>query len=171
MTAYQRYKNAELSRGMLVDGHLVGYLADQANGRNEWVSKFEVPLGQRLLHLNVHNLRARSTYGKALASAVKSAQNYTVQDDNGKRYQIVGKYAVARVGDDEVFEVQYFSHQAGSMGGVGKFEKIQDRHLTREYELVLLFLVDPGVTIVQFSTGGSASRADDLSNEGLVSPD
>ncbi len=170
MTSYQPSSNLDIRKGALADGHLVGYLVDQADGRKPPVSSFDVPRDKRLLHLNVQNLRARSTYGKALASAVKSSQNYTVEDYNGKRYQLVGKYAVARVGNDEVFEVQYFSHQAGSIGGVGKFKSIQDKHLTREYELVLLFLVDPGAQIVRFSTGGSASRGDDLRNEGLTAP-
>lgn len=170
LTAYQQYKNADVSSGALVDGHLVAFLADQEQGNNAPVSSLSVPSDKRLLQLNVANLRARSTLGGALTHAVKTVQNYLVQDANGNNYQMVGKYAVANVGGDDIFEVQYFSNQAGSIGGVGAFERIQDSHLQGEYELVFLFLVDPGVEIIRFTTGGSASRADDLANEGLVAP-
>jgi len=171
LTKYQTYKNADVGRGALLEGGLIAYLVDQADGTDEPVKRLEVPESARLLHLNVDNLRARSGLGRILSQATKTIQNYTVTDDRGKTYQLVGKYAVAKVGNDELFEVQYFPNQAGTVGGVGKFEKIQDAHLTGEYELVLLFLVDPGVTIVRFSTGGSATRADDLENEGLVAPE
>ncbi len=171
LTKYMQYKNADVARGALQEGGLWGYIAEQADGTNEQVKTFAVPENSRLLHLNVDNLRARSGLGRILSQTTKTVQNYIVTDDRGKTYQMVGKYAVAKVGNDELFEVQYFPEQVGTVGGVGKFEKIQDAHLTGEYELVLLFLIDPGATVVRFSTGGSATRAEDLENEGLVAPE
>ena len=94
----------------------------------------------------------RAGLGKALSFAVKTLQNYTVEDE-------------------QMIEVQCFSHQAGSIGGLGKFSKVQDRHLKGDYTFVLLFLVDPGAHIIYFSTGGRESRRDDLFEENLVAPD
>ena len=57
--------------------------------------------------------------------------------------------------------------------GLGQFEHIDERKLddNADYVLVYLFLVEPGARIVRFSTGGSADRADDLTEENLVAPD
>jgi hypothetical protein len=90
--------------------------------------------------------------------------------EGGNPYQVVGKYAIAAVNGTRMIEVQYFSNQAGSIGGLGKFDKIKDADLKDDYQLVLLFLVDPGVRIISFSTGGDATRADDLKSENLVAP-
>ena len=69
-----------------------------------------------------------------------------------------------------MLEVQYFPEQAGTAGGLGKFTQILDRHLKGDYQLVMLFLVDPGATMVSFSTGGSATRKDDLRDDNLKAP-
>ncbi|MCH8148063.1 MAG: hypothetical protein IH987_08745, partial [Planctomycetes bacterium] len=103
--------------------------------------------------------------------AGKVVQNYFVEDDNGNRSAMIGKYAIANVNDKRIIEVQYFPEQAGTIGGLGQFKQIKDRHLKKDYELVLLFLVEPGATIMSFSAGGSAQRRDNLSGENLVAPD
>jgi len=170
LRAYQALRDASFSRQGMDNGHLVGYVDEQESGSGRAVRKFDVPPEKRLLHLNVGRLHARSGLGQALDFAATTVQNYVVEDSNGQRYQIVGKYAIANVEGRQVIEVQYFPNQAGSIGGLGQFNKIQDQHLKDDYELVLLFLVDPGATIVSFSTGGAATRADDLREENLVAP-
>jgi hypothetical protein len=170
MRSYQRFKNAEISRGALIDGHIVGAADDQANGTNPPVSRFDVPRDKRLLQLNVSRLKARSAYGRALSQAVTTVQNYFVMDDRGRRYSIIGKYAIATVGGRRVIEVLYFSSPTGSIGGLGKFNRIDERKLKPDDRFALLFLVDPGARIVSFSTGGAASRQDDLAADNLVAP-
>jgi len=170
MKSYRQLQNAEISRGALTDGHLVGEVDQQASGTDSAVTKFAVPEDQRLLQLNTGFLQARSGLGRAISFAVGTAQNYFVTVEGGNRYQMVGKYAIADVNGTKIIEVQYFSNQAGSIGGVGKFDKIKDADLKGDYQLVLLFLVDPGVRITSFSTGGDATRADDLTAENLVAP-
>ena len=66
--------------------------------------------------------------------------------------------------------MQYFPGQVGTVGGVGAFSRIKEDRLGNDGQLVLLFLVEPGVQIVSFSTGGSASRRDDLRSENLTAP-
>lgn len=170
MRSYRRLKNAEISRGALVGGHLVGDVDRQASGTDPLVSKFDVPRDKRLLQLNVGRLKARSALGRAISFAVATVQNYFVQDANGRRYKVVGKYAVATVGGRKVMEIQYFGNRVGSIGGIGKFSRINEKNLKRDDEFLLLFLVDPGARIVSFSTGGSASRSDDLTDENITAP-
>ena len=106
-----------------------------------------------------------------LDHAARTVQNYLVEDAGGKRYKVIGKYAIADVDGQQTIEVQYFPEPAGTIGGLGAFSKIDETKLQGDYEFVLLFLVDPGARITSFSTGGDASRADDLSGENLVAPD
>lgn len=170
LRAYRQLKNPELKRGTLVGGHLVAFLDEQDGGSDRAVSKLKVPSGKRLLHLHTEKLHARSGIGKIMSLAVTVGQNFTVADESGHVYKFVGKYAQANVNGRRVFEIQYFSEPAGTIGGLGKFDAIKDRHLKDDYQFVLLFLVDPGASIVSFSTGGSASRKDDLRGEGIVAP-
>lgn len=171
MRNYRQLKNAELAKNLLKEGHLVGYSDEQENGTQTEVAKFEIDPDRRLLHLHIRNLQARSGLGKSLSFAIKTLQNYYVEDNAGNRYKIIGKYSIASVEGRDVVEVQYFPNQAGTIGGVSDFDKIKDRHLKgKKYELAFLFLVRPGVTITAFSTGGTSTRRDDLTNENLVAP-
>ncbi len=171
LTAYQQLNNVELSGSKMVHGHLVGEVSAQDGGQQPPVTTFDVPDDKRLLQLNTTKLHTRSGLGKALANAASTVQNYLVEDDNGNKSRICGKYAIATVNGKKMIEVQYFKVQAGTIGGVRKFEKIKDANLKKNYELVLLFLVEPGAEMVRFTTGGAATRADDLTTENLVAPD
>ena len=171
LTSYQRLKNADLKRGAIVAGHLVGNVGDQADGKDRPISKFSVPEDKRLLQLSTIKLQARSGIGRIFTQVISTVQNYYVEDDRGRQYKIVGKYAIANVNGQQVFEVQYFSELAGAMGGLGKFSRIQEKNLGPQDTFALLFLVDPGARITAFSTGGDATRRDDLTSENLVAPD
>jgi hypothetical protein len=171
LKAYRKAGNTEVSRNTLVHGHLVGEVGQQAAGSDPPVTKFAVPEGKRLLHLNTGFLEARSGLGRALSRAVAIAQNYTVMDDRGNPYPIAGKYAIADVNGTRVVEVQFAPDENALMGGgLGPFERVKDDHLKGDYQLVMLFAVNPGVKIVSFSTGGDATRKDDLTAENLTAP-
>ncbi len=170
VTAYRDLNNTEVVNGALVGGHFQADAADQEGGHDPPISKFRVPEDRRLLQLNVGRIKALSLFGRALSHAVSVVQNYKVTDANGKEYKIIGKYALAHIGGKKVFEVQYFPDQAGTVGGLGKFNRIKENDLKRGDDIVFLFLVDPGARIVSFSTGGAASRSDDLASENLVAP-
>jgi hypothetical protein len=170
MTAY-RGVNAEISKGAISGGHLVGDVDQQAGGKGLPVAKFDVPEDKRLLQLNSEHLQARSTLGKAMSQAITTVQNYWVEDTNGRRHTLAGKYAIADVGGQKVIEIQYFRESVGTtMGGLGAFERIKERDLKPDDEFVLLFLVDPGARIVAFSTGGPTTSRDDLTTENLTAP-
>lgn len=171
MTSYQQVRGLNANGEALTDGQIWGEVARQDGGTDRPLKRFDVPDDKRMLQLNTSRLHARSGLGQALEFAASTVQNYFVEDANGKRYKIQGKYAIANVNGTQTIEIQYFLNQAGTIGGVGKFTKIKDSDLEGDYELVILFLVDPGVEIVSFSTGGAATRGDDLRGEGLVAPE
>ena len=171
LNAYQKVRDVTVRRGELRGGHLHGVLGEQDEGEDRTISKFSVPDDMRLLQLNTGRLQTRSGIGQVLDMASRTVQNYYVEDTGGKQYKVIGKYAIANVDGQEMIEVQYFPEQAGTIGGLGEFRKIDDTKLKGDYAYVLLFLVDPGAKITSFSTGGSATRADDLSAENLVAPD
>lgn len=170
MRAYQGRQDPQINGEVMTRGHLVGEVAQQANGTDPPVSRFMVPEGMRLLHLSAERLTASSIYGRALNQAVTTVQNYYVEDTNGNRYRLIGKYTIATVRRRQYIEVQYFHDQAGSVGGLGKFRRTRERNLTDQDQFVLLFLVDPGVQIVAFSTGSTATRRDDLTTDNLIAP-
>ncbi len=168
---YQDLNNLSTRRRKMNNGHLRADVDLQAAGSDRPIKEFDVPSDKRLLQLNMSRLHALSGLGRAIDFAGKVVQNYFVEDDNGNRSAMIGKYAIANVNDKRIIEVQYFPEQAGTIGGLGQFKQIKDRHLKKDYELVLLFLVEPGATIMSFSAGGSAQRRDNLSGENLVAPD
>lgn len=170
MKSYRRLKNVEIRNDKLTSGHLVGEFDGQADGRDPPVRRFDVPRDKRLLQLHTSRLQTRSFLGGALDLASSTVQNYFVEDLDGNHHKIVGKCAVADVNGTRFVEVQYFRDPIGTIGGPGKFDKIKKGDLKGDYELILLFLVDPGVEIVSFQTGGSATRADDLRGENLIAP-
>ncbi len=170
MTDYQK-AGVEHAREALTSGHIYGKVADQGTGgSNPRIAKFDVPSEQRLFHLEVRQLRARSGFGRALSQAVTTASNYLLEDDTGKKYPVVGQYAVANVGGDEFVEIQYFPEDVAvsNRGGIREFRRIKKRELdAADSRLVYLFLVDPGAGIKSFSTG---RRSADLSDLDLIAP-
>lgn len=170
LRSYRSLRNVDTGSNELKGGHLLGEVDKQEGGTDPVLSRFDVPSDKRLLHLNVGALQARSTLGRALSQAVSVVQNYVVQDAAGRQYKFIGKYALANVRGQKIIEVQYFPEQVGTVGGVGAFSRIKEDRLGNDGQLVLLFLVEPGVRIVSFSTGGAASRRDDLRSENLTAP-
>lgn len=171
MKSYQATKNPEISKRKLASGHIIGEIDQQPGGQSPPITTFDVPRDKRLLHLNTGKLQTRSSLGRALGQAVAVAQNYFVEDSNGARYRFIGKYAIASVNGKDIIEIQYFPEQIGTVGGLGAFSKINERQLKTGDKIVLLFLVNPGAEIDSFSTGGSATRRDDLRAETLVAPE
>jgi hypothetical protein len=161
-------EGAEVAAGVLKTGHMIASLDEQGGtGTQPPASRFEVPQDKRLLQLNVRQLQAGSTYGRALSFAVRTIRNYLVTDEQGEKYELIGQYAIANVDGEQVIEIQYFPQQIGSMGrGVGEFQRIKERHLNRrDTTLVYLFLINPGRQVIEFSTGRGGTN---LRNEHLV---
>lgn len=170
MRSYRRLANVSVEGGALANGHVVGKVTEQEGGSDPEIARFQVPADKRLMHLNSNFLDARSGLGRAISQAVGAVQNYHVTDANGNRYTLAGKYAIASADGVEWVEVQYFPDQAGMAGSNQPLAEIKEQHLSGDYTLVLLFLVDPGARITAFSSGSAATAGDDLSSQNLVAP-
>ncbi|MCH7720805.1 MAG: CvpA family protein [Planctomycetes bacterium] len=169
-------RDPEFDRGrnMIRQGELLADLdkQDGSSSRNALVERLWIPNDKRLLQFSATNLQARSTLGRAKQFAVKVLENYEIHGANGQTYTMVGKYAIAEVGGQQLFELQYFPEYAAAGARTHRqFQRIRDRHLSGNYTLVFLYLIDPGVELVKFSTGGSSSYAQDLRQMNLVAPD
>jgi len=165
LTAYQGA--TDVQNGSLVEGSVRGNAAEQgAVRRDAEVARFQVPEGKALLHLNVESLRAGSLAGQVLNFAAQTVENYIVEDDRGNQLTPVGKYATAKIGDDEIFELQYYPQPGGR---VKPFELIKSAHLKKDYQLVYLYLLDSGAKAMKFSPGGNL-RTIELDGENLVAP-
>lgn len=160
MTAYTA-REVENRGTLLIQGHLLGKFQEQGEKHgNEALNSLKVPDGKFLLQLNVERLQAGSTLGKALNFTVQTIENYLVEDDRGKTYEHVGKYAIANVGGEAWVEVLYFPEYAESGGRIGTFDKIKNQHFQHDYQLVYLYLIDPGAKVVKFTTAGSKQPID-----------
>jgi hypothetical protein len=171
MTNYQQ-TGLEGRGNLMSSGHIYGRTADQEEGSSREVSKFDVPSDKRLFQLDVERLQAGSTLGKALQFAVTSLKDYQLHDESGKRYPVVGQFAIADVDGSEVVEVQYYPEAvaATNRGGLREFRLIKKRHLKgRKYKLVYLFLVDPGAKLTEFTTG-AGRHPTDLTKFNLTAP-
>ncbi len=168
MTDYQS-AGADGRGDTLSTGHIYGKVSEQSSGSSRKITAFEVPDDKRMFQLDVQVLRAGSTLGKALEFAVKSVKNYKLYDDRGNQVPVYGQIVVADVNGDQVIEAMYYPEEVASTnrGGTRDFRLVKDRHLKRNYQLVYLFLVDPGVKLTKFSTG---RKSMDLSNLNLVAP-
>ncbi|MCH7700401.1 MAG: CvpA family protein [Planctomycetes bacterium] len=170
-------RDPEFDRGrnMIRQGELLADLdkQDGSSSRNTLVERLWVPDDKRLLQFSASNLRGGSALGRAKLFAVKVLENYEIHGANGQTYTMVGKYAIAEVGGQHLFELQYFPVYAAAGARTHRqFQRIRDRHLSGDnYTLVFLYLIDPGVQVVKFSTGGSSSYAQDLTQMNLVAPD
>ena len=169
LTAYRDQRNLDTAGEVLRGGHLVANLDQQHGGTDQPLKRFDVPADKRLLHFNVTTMQAQSTLGKAMSQAVQVGQNYYVEAAGGAQFKIVGKYAKANVNGTETLEIQFFPEQVGTVGGLGKFARIDEDELKQDDQVVLLFLVDPGSELVAFSTG-SSSRKEDIRAQTLVAP-
>ncbi len=169
LTSYQA-TGADGRGSDLSTGHVYGKVADQSSGSSRRISTFTIPSDKRMFQLDVRKLQAGSTLGKALQFAVTSVKNYTLTDEQGNRIPVYGQFVVADVDGEQVIEVQYYPEavSGSNRGGIRDFRLVKKRHFDRgDYQLVYLFLVDPGVKLTKFSTG---RKSMDLSFLNLVAP-
>lgn len=169
-----KFESAELEQtaGALANGHVYGNAGEQGGDGSNKLTTFAVPAGKRMFQLDVQQLRAGSTLGQALNFAVTSLKDYQLNDEAGNRYPVVGQFAQANVDGVDVVEVQYFPETAEMLnrGGMRPFRRIRKSDLESDQSrLVLLFLVQPGAKLTEFTTG-AGRRPTDLRSFNLTAP-
>ena len=117
------------------------------------VSNFFVPPGMQLFQLSVTRGEARSIFGRALQFTRTTLAQYTVIDEQGRRYFRIGEIRIAKVGTQEKVEIQYWPQAEMPERCIRSPRTIQDNNLTGDYTLIYLFLIPEGKTPVKFDTG------------------
>ncbi|HKQ49036.1 MAG TPA: CvpA family protein [Phycisphaerae bacterium] len=121
------------------------------------VTKFYVPEGKRMVQVGADKKDALSLFGRALNYATNVAAQIRLTDSEGTDYFAIGVYSAAPVGGKMVFEVQYYPESEQPERSLKKAKKLTEnvlRSTNPEQRLFgYLFLVDPGVKIVSFSSG------------------
>jgi hypothetical protein len=157
---------ADLVRGRLQNGHIVMEMSKTSRFRTfGFVTKFDVPGGQRLVQVPLHRVAPGSLMGQAIDFAVRTLQQqWTLIDDAGGRYMPVGAVAIANVGGTEVLEIQYHVGQEYVAAGhtLTNWKRISDQELRTQPDakLIFLYLVPPGKHIVDFDTGRQKVQLD-----------
>ena len=153
LTNYQA-SDDEVRDGELIQGRVLGVVASQGQpGNRQAFERLHVPDGKRLLQLDMESLKAGSVLGQALNFSVQTIENYFIEDSSGRQIKPIGKYAVAEVGGENYIEIEYLPEYAEMQGRLQPLQKIKNQHLKGNYQLVYLFLVDPGTRVTAFSTG------------------
>jgi len=148
-------QQSELEGAALKAGHVVVAAADARGDPADLVTSFQVSPDVRLLQLVCDALQAKSLFGKAMASAVKTVGQYIVQDDRGRQYLPIGEYRIAIVGGQRLLELQYDAE--GEPGrSIRPPKKINEVQLQEGSTVVLLYHVQPGAHVVKFTAGPHA---------------
>jgi hypothetical protein len=156
---------AELVSSRLKDGHIVLQMSKTSKAKIVgFVSRFEVPKGQKLVQVPLHRVSPGSLMGQAIDFAVRTLQQqWALLDDAGGQYLPVGAVAIASVGGEELLEIQYHVNQENLVSGhtLVKWRRISDTDLKNpDAKLYFLYLVPPGKHIIKFDTGRQAVDLD-----------
>jgi hypothetical protein len=123
------------------------------------VTKLFVPEGKKMVQVGADKKDALSLFGRALNFATNVAGQIRITDSEGKDYFAIGVYSAAPIGGKTVFEIQYYpeSEQPETALKKNKPKKVTENVLrgTKPDKRIFgyLFLVDPGVKIMSFSSG------------------
>lgn len=146
-----------LRGGKLEEGHLWVTVTDETPDPDDAVTEFYVPPGKRMVQIGAEQVMAKSVYGRALSYAATIAAQIMINTADGQTYFAQGVYSLATVGDEVIFEVQYWPN-AGMPERCLKKPKKLTRSIMKnaakaDRKFGYIFLVDPGVKIVGFSAG------------------
>ena len=171
LTDYNEGPNFERAGTKLKSTHdLTAKLSDNwepAEGSNPPLDAFEVPEDMRLLQCVVEKLDPQSWLGQVLGTATDQIRNIYLIDSNGKQHMPVGKYAVAQISGQTLFELTYLDETERGFGRMPGFEHIKFRDLKGQYAYAFLFHVPPGTRPAKFHTGRTNI---DLQQFNLVAP-
>ncbi|NLE60285.1 MAG: CvpA family protein [Planctomycetes bacterium] len=140
---------------------------EPANGSKQPLESFDVPENARLLQVNVERLQPGSSLGKILQTTVEVVRNIYLIDSNNKQYMPVGKYAIATIRGETIFELTYLDETARGFVRMRGFEHIRFEDLKGQYAYVFLFHLPPGAKPAKFHTGRANIALDQFN---LVAP-
>lgn len=140
---------------------------EPAEGSKQPIETFDVPEDTRLLHLTVEQLHPGSWLGNVRQTSVNLVRNIYLIDSDGKQYMPVGKYAIATIRGETIFELTYLDETARGSARMPGFEHIRFEDLKGRYAYAFLFHLPPGAKPTKFHTGSTDIPLDQFN---LVAP-
>ncbi|HUN80220.1 MAG TPA: CvpA family protein [Phycisphaerae bacterium] len=130
--------------------------------KNQQVTEFDVPEGKKLLLLDADKNQALSMYGRALNYASNVAAQITVTNADGTTYFAQGVYSMGTQGGKKYFEIQYHPEADVPERCLKKPDKVTSAMVKNtpapDRRFGYIFIVDPGIKIVSFSSGGTGGK-------------
>jgi len=126
---------------------------EPAEGSQQPLESFDVPENARLLQVNVERLQPGSQLGKILQTTVEVLRNIYLVDSSNKQHMPVGKYAIATIRGETIFELTYLDETARGFARMRGLENIRFEDLKGKYAYVFLFHLPPGTKPAKFYTG------------------
>jgi hypothetical protein len=159
-------KESVVQRGLkgskLGESHFFVEVPKDEVPKKEQVTEFSVPDDKKLVIIDADRNTALSMYGRALNYASNVAAQITLSTAEGTTYFAQGVYSLAKVGGKPYFEIQYHPDAEVPERCLEKPKKVTAAALRDtppgERKFGYVFIVDPGVKIVSFSSGGTGGR-------------
>jgi hypothetical protein len=150
-----------LKGGKLGECHLVVELPDDSP-KGDQVTDFDVPDEKKLVIIDADRNEALSMYGRALNYASNVAAQITLTTADGNTFFAQGVYSMAKQGGQTLFEIQYHPEAEVPERSLAKPKKVTANMLRSapagERRFGYIFIVDRGVKIVSFSSGGTGGK-------------
>jgi len=150
-----------IRRQMLGECHIAMELTDKEPPPAYRVSEFEVPVEKRMVQVGAVQNMPESVYGAAMNYAAKTVAQISVKTSDDRQYFAVGMYVAAFVNNKWIYEIQYWPTAEIPERCLREARVLKPNILKQvkpeHQKLGYIFLVDPGVEIVRFSTGGKGA--------------
>lgn len=153
-----KYVQRALRGEKLWAGHFYTEVSEKEVPAGSKVTVFEVPTDKRMVQVGAEQNMPESIFGSALNYAAKVAAQPRITTNDGTNYFAVGVYSAAKIGGKLIFEVQYWPEAEIPERCLKEAKKVNANVMKQakadERKFGYIFLVDPGVEIVSFSTTG-----------------
>jgi hypothetical protein len=146
-----------LRSGKLYEGHFAVDIPEDGGDGGEQITEFYVPKDKRMVQIGAEQTIPLSMLGTALNYAAKVAAQVRITATDGRQFFAQGVYSAARVSGKLVFEIQYWPEAEVPerlKEPLRLTASVMKQAKPSERKFGYLFLVDPGVEITSFSTGG-----------------
>lgn len=155
----------ELIGNKLGECHIVVELPDDFEPTGD-IREFDVPGGKRMVQVGSERTDPLSLFGRAVNYAAGAVGQTKITDANGNDYFAIGVYSIAPVEGRTIMELQYHPEAQMPERCLEQPRKVKRSHLNDAPEdqrrFGFLFLVDPGVKIVRFSSGAKPGGGQSL---------
>ncbi len=146
-----------LQRGKFHEGHIWVVVPEEEIDDADAVTELLAPRGKRIVQVGAEQMHAQGMYGRALNYAAAVAAQIKVTTSGGQTYFAQGVYSSAMVGNERIFEIQYWPTAEIPERCLKKPKKLTKNIMKNanpaERKFGYIFVVDPGVTITAFSAG------------------